>query len=207
MLLYAQDEVGAVTPELVEEVARRVGVEPATVNEVASYYSMLRRKPVARRAVMPRRAGLDEDGAAEVFQEVFTALLRKLDTIEDPDRLHAWLVTTARRITWKVISSAKAWQQLGDSGDDESAPDELSKIPDQSVLPDEALITLEEQHRIRTVVANLDERCRKLIELLFYQESALAYSEIAKALHIAEGSIGPTRARCLGKMLSLLERY
>jgi DNA-directed RNA polymerase specialized sigma24 family protein len=74
-------------------------------------------------------------------------------------------------------------------------------------LPDEALIALEEQHKIRTVVANLDERCRKLIELLFYQESAPAYSEIAKALNIAEGSIGPTRARCLGKMLRLLERY
>lgn len=156
--------------------------------------------------VIPRRAGLDEDKAAEVFQEVFTALLRQLDTIGDPDRLHAWLVTTARRITWKVISSAKAWQQLGD-GDDESAPDELSNIPDQNVLPDEALIALEEQHKIRTVVANLDERCRKLIELLFYQESAPAYSEIAKALNIAEGSIGPTRARCLGKMLRLLERY
>lgn len=51
MLLYAQDEVGAVTPELVEEVARRVGVEPHTVNEVASYYSMLRRKPVGKHHV------------------------------------------------------------------------------------------------------------------------------------------------------------
>jgi NADH-quinone oxidoreductase subunit E len=51
MLLYAQDEVGAVTPELVEEVARRVGVEPHTVNEAASYYSMLRRRPVGKHHV------------------------------------------------------------------------------------------------------------------------------------------------------------
>ena len=45
MLLYAQDEIGAVTPELVAEVARRVGVQPLQVDEVVGYYSMLHRKP------------------------------------------------------------------------------------------------------------------------------------------------------------------
>jgi NADH-quinone oxidoreductase subunit E len=44
MLLYAQDELGSVTPELVEEVARRVGIRPLNVEEVVSYYSMLRKK-------------------------------------------------------------------------------------------------------------------------------------------------------------------
>ena len=48
MLLYAQDEIGAVTPELVEEVARRVGVTPLQVEEVLSYYSMLHRKPLGK---------------------------------------------------------------------------------------------------------------------------------------------------------------
>jgi len=45
MLLYGQDELGACTDELVEEVARRVGVTPLQVNEVLSYYSMLHREP------------------------------------------------------------------------------------------------------------------------------------------------------------------
>ena len=45
MLLYAQDEIGAVSDELVAEVARRVGVTPLQVNEVVSYYTMLHRKP------------------------------------------------------------------------------------------------------------------------------------------------------------------
>ena len=51
MLLYAQDEIEAVTPELVEEVARRVGVEPLQVEEVLSYYSMLHRKPLGKHHV------------------------------------------------------------------------------------------------------------------------------------------------------------
>jgi len=48
MLLYAQDEIGSCTDELVEEVARRVGVAPLQVNEVLSYYSMLHRKPLGK---------------------------------------------------------------------------------------------------------------------------------------------------------------
>jgi NADH-quinone oxidoreductase subunit E len=48
MLLYAQDEVGSMTEELIEEVARRVGVTTLQVNEVLSYYSMLRRKPLGK---------------------------------------------------------------------------------------------------------------------------------------------------------------
>jgi NADH-quinone oxidoreductase subunit E len=45
MLIYAQDEVGACTDELVNEIARRVGVTPLEVSEVLTYYSMLHRKP------------------------------------------------------------------------------------------------------------------------------------------------------------------
>jgi len=45
MLIYAQDEIGACTDELVNEIARRVGVTPLEVSEVLTYYSMLHRKP------------------------------------------------------------------------------------------------------------------------------------------------------------------
>ena len=48
MLLFAQDEVGAVTQEVIEEIARRTGVFPLQVEEVLSYYSMLHRKPLGK---------------------------------------------------------------------------------------------------------------------------------------------------------------
>lgn len=48
MLLYAQDEMGSVTAELVEEVAKRCKVTPIQVEEVIGYYSMLHRKPMGR---------------------------------------------------------------------------------------------------------------------------------------------------------------
>jgi NADH-quinone oxidoreductase subunit E len=48
MLIYAQDEVGSITDELVAEVAQRVGVTPLQVNEVVGFYSMLHRKPMGK---------------------------------------------------------------------------------------------------------------------------------------------------------------
>jgi NADH-quinone oxidoreductase subunit E len=44
MLLFAQDEVGAITDELVSEIARRLEITPLQVDEVVTYYSMLRRQ-------------------------------------------------------------------------------------------------------------------------------------------------------------------
>jgi NADH-quinone oxidoreductase subunit E len=48
MLIYAQDELGSITPELVQEVARRTGITPLQVEEVVSYYSMLHRRPLGK---------------------------------------------------------------------------------------------------------------------------------------------------------------
>jgi NADH-quinone oxidoreductase subunit E len=48
MLIYAQDETGAVTPDLIAEVAKRCEVEPLQVDEVVGYYSMLHRKPLGK---------------------------------------------------------------------------------------------------------------------------------------------------------------
>jgi NADH-quinone oxidoreductase subunit E len=48
MLLYAQDEVGHISNELIEEVARRCKVAPLQVDEVVGYYSMLHRKPLGK---------------------------------------------------------------------------------------------------------------------------------------------------------------
>jgi len=51
MLMFTQDEVGSITPELVEEVARRIGIPTVQVDEVVTYYSMLHRKPMGKHHV------------------------------------------------------------------------------------------------------------------------------------------------------------
>ena len=48
MLMYGQDEVGSVSPELMAEVAKRLNIKVVEVEEVLGYYSMLHRKPMGK---------------------------------------------------------------------------------------------------------------------------------------------------------------
>ena len=48
MLLYAQDEVGYLSDAVIDEIARRIGITPLDVRNVATYYSMLRFKPAGK---------------------------------------------------------------------------------------------------------------------------------------------------------------
>lgn len=48
LLLFAQDEIGYISGEAIEEIARRVGVRPIEVVEDIGYYSMLHRHPVGK---------------------------------------------------------------------------------------------------------------------------------------------------------------
>jgi RNA polymerase sigma factor (sigma-70 family) len=152
---------------------------------------------------IPRRAGLNDDQAADVFQEVFTTLFQRMDGIDQPERLHAWLVTTARRKTWRYVLKQKETVSADDDG---PVAQEFLKLPDNSPLAEDVLLKLEQQHRLRAAVADLDERCRKLITMLFYRSEVPPYAEIAASLGTSEGSIGPTRARCLEKLLRLTEK-
>jgi RNA polymerase sigma factor (sigma-70 family) len=153
---------------------------------------------------IPRRAGLDEDAASEIFQDVFAALLESIETIEQPSRLQAWLVTTAKRKTWRAVGRARSLRPFAAEDDDAGA--EMYDIPDKSLLPEEALARLEEQHLVRVALGELEERCRRLLQMLFYAPEPPPYSEIAAALGTSEGSIGPTRARCLKKLLDVLRK-
>ena len=153
---------------------------------------------------IPRRAGLSDDEAAEIFQEVFTTLFEKLNDIQEPERLQAWLVTTTRRRTLRTI--ARRPPRLGPKDDEADGATEAEAVQDQSPLPDEQLLILEEQQRLRTAVSQLDERCKTLVELLFYRREPPSYAEVAQVLGVPEGSIGPTRARCLAKLLHLLTK-
>lgn len=150
---------------------------------------------------IPRRAGLSEDLAAEVFQEVFLTLFEKMDEIQQPERLRAWLVTTAKFKTWRIVSKEKISNKSANEDNEEAA---FFEIPDNSPLAEDVLIELEEQHLVRAAIANLDERCRTILTMLYLNEPAASYAEVAGIVSVSETSVSPLRARCLKKMLKLL---
>jgi NADH-quinone oxidoreductase subunit F len=48
MMLYAQDQFGFLSDDMLQEIAKRVGLNMIEVTETLAYYSMLRRKPEGR---------------------------------------------------------------------------------------------------------------------------------------------------------------
>lgn len=146
---------------------------------------------------IPLRAGLDQDSAAEVFQHVFAMLHEKLDSLAQPERLRSWLVTTARRESWAL--QRRQQRTVSFARPDPDDPSETD-LPDPGLLPDEVLERMERQHLVRQALAGLDERCRILLQLLYFQREPPSYAELAARLGTSEGSIGPTRARCFQKL-------
>lgn len=150
---------------------------------------------------IPRRAGLSEEQASDVFQEVFMTLLEKLDSIEQPDRIRSWMVTTAKFKTWAIVR--------GDKGrfapeTEEEMELEMANLKDRSPLADEMLIEVEQQHIIRTALAKLEERCRKILSMIYLRDSAASYAQVAEEIGVGETSISPMRARCLQKLAKIL---
>ncbi len=86
------------------------------------------------------------------------------------------------------------------STDDEEAQETPADLP----LPAEILQRLEEEHMVRVALEQLGDRCRTLLDLLYFQETPPSYAEIAAALGIPTGSVGPYRARCLQQLRKLL---
>lgn len=155
-----------------------------------------------------RRIGLDEHMAADVFQTVFTRLLEHLPKLTQQDRLQAWIVTTAKREA--LLQRSRGLRNLSMTRDDSEAGDDSATaewdVADNALLPEDALETLQSQNQVRQGLDRLDTRCRDLLTMLYGDaDEAVAYDDIAARLDMPVGSIGPTRARCLGKLRKLLD--
>lgn len=152
---------------------------------------------------IPRRAGLTDEQCADVFQDVFLLLYQKLDQIEQPERIRSWIVTTTKYKTWAVVRGSKTGR-MPQSAEEMEA--ELQSLPDRSRLADEILIELEQQHLIRAALKMLEERCRKILSMIYLQDTAASYAEVAEHIGVGESSISPLRARCLKKLEKILRK-
>ena len=152
---------------------------------------------------IPRHAGLSDEQSADVFQEVFLTLFEKLDEIQQPEKIRSWIVTTAKFKTWATVRGSKG---LYSPESDEEMEREMANIADAAPLADDMLIELEQQHLIRTALKLLEERCQKIISMLYLRVSAASYSEVAAEVGVGETSVSPLRSRCLKKLEKLLSR-
>jgi RNA polymerase sigma factor (sigma-70 family) len=147
---------------------------------------------------IPLRYGTPHQDAADIFQAVCLDLFNELPRIRDAEALQAWLirVTTHKCYRWKR-------RQISQESDlDDLAVEHLD--PHHAISPD-VLAAVEREQMVREAIGRLKPRCREMIELLFFEHPPLRYSEVARRLNLATGSIGFIRGRCLKRLKDLLE--
>lgn len=127
--------------------------------------------------------------AEDVFQVTFLRLVTHIGTIRDPNRVGAWLATTARHECLRLLRRAGRSVPSDDDSVLDGA-DHLMPPLDVKLLADERRVALWK------ALGRLSEQCQRLLRVLMADPEP-TYEEVSKALGMPIGSIGPTRGRCL----------
>lgn len=148
---------------------------------------------------IPLNYGLTTDDAADIAQQTFTAFLKSLHELDDDSNLGAWLATVARRQSWRLMERSKRERV----GSNEDLGEQLFRLPDSRAR--RHMERAELLQWLNQGLNALDDRCRRLLLALYLAPQQPSYAEVAEELGLAEGSIGPTRARCLERLKAILE--
>lgn len=160
---------------------------------------------------VPMRYGLTPTEVDDVGQEVFGALAQGLANLDDPESLPAWLITTARRYSWRALQRRRREEPLGQADLAEVGCAAEAGLPTATSLGsrvpsiNELLEGWQRQELLGAGLARLGERCRALLTAIFLDPQEPSYEEISARLAIPKGSIGPTRNRCLQQLRTILE--
>lgn len=152
---------------------------------------------------IPIKYGLSPDQASDIFQEVCVELVAELSRLREPRALPKWLMqVTAHKCTRLLQRDLR-----GFAGADSDTEHRLQSLADPGLSSDEVLLEVEREQSLRVAVAALTPRCRRLVQMLFYEMPPRPYREIADSLALASGSIGFIRGRCLERLRTSLEKF
>jgi len=138
---------------------------------------------------------LRDADAADVSQATWLALIQHIDRLNNPAGVGAWLATTARRECLSVLRGGGRSVLFGDD-----CPEHESHEPG----PGDALLITERDDALWRSFSRLRGSDQALLRLLTVDPRP-PYEEIAAALDMPIGSIGPTRQRALARLRELLD--
>jgi RNA polymerase sigma factor (sigma-70 family) len=128
--------------------------------------------------------------AADVAQATWLRAFEHLERLRDPARIGPWLATTARRECLRVLRVGGRTVPFGDDEcESESADAPLGEV----------VVLAERDTALRRAFLRLQTSDQALLRLLM-ADPRPSYEEIAAALDIPIGSIGPTRQRALERL-------
>jgi RNA polymerase sigma factor (sigma-70 family) len=156
--------------------------DPAAWNELVERFSRY------VYAICTQGFRLREQDAEDVFQEVFTRVYSKLDTLRDDSALRPWIAQLTRRLCLDAISSGSREQ-----------PAEEVTAPSREQTLDE----IDEAFAVREAMAGLPASCQDVLDRFFARDES--YRTISAELAIPAGTIASRISRCLVQLRERLE--
>jgi RNA polymerase sigma factor (sigma-70 family) len=133
---------------------------------------------------------LSDADAGDVVQTTWLRLVEHLDRLQEPERVGAWLATTARRECLKVLSRGSRMRPT---------EHEFLDVEPVEFDADARLFVKERDAALWLAFQRLSDACQELLRILM-SDPPPAYEDVAAALGRPIGSIGPTRGRCLERL-------
>ncbi len=184
-MMIQTTEQRPVAAEIADLVERARGGDQSAWSEIVDRFAGLVWAVVRGYALNPA-------DALDAAQTTWLRLVEHLDRIREPEHLGAWLATTARRESLRLIQLRKS----------ECPTDELEEVDALEPEPLDRLIQAERKEALSRAVTSLSSRGQAVVRLLFSDEEP-SYDQISVRLRMPVGAIGPTRRRCLDQ----LQRY
>ena len=176
--------------EATELLRRAAKGDPAAWEEIMRRYSGLVVSKV-------RTFRLQDADALDAVQTTWLRLAEHIHRIQHPERIAGWLATTAARECLHVLHQTKRTQTLDAVVDPTAHP---------AASPEQRVIDAHTAQTLRTLIAELPPRRRRLLRALF-TDNPPSYAELSRATKIPLGSIGPTRNRALHQLRQRLQDH
>lgn len=127
---------------------------------------------------------LNDADAADVCQVTWMRLADQLRDLQEPAKVQAWLVTTARRMSLGLLRA---------KGPERS---DIAVLLEPVDSPEHHVMRTVRDEILWRAVNSLPRRCRLLLCLVAHRPE-LTYADLGGAIGLAPGSIGPEKRRCL----------
>jgi RNA polymerase sigma factor (sigma-70 family) len=144
------------------------------------------------------RFSFDVEDRHDVFQAVCLETLKSLPSLRSASSLRYWILTISVRQCYVLLRNRREQR--------DQEPDEAAlAVHDPRADTMQLYLESERAEQLRHAMEELPERCRALLELMFFAEDKNSYTQLGGRFGWSKDSIGSARLRCLERLRRILE--
>ena len=134
----------------------------------------------------------------DIFQAVCLETLKSLPSLRTASSLRYWILTITIRQCCLLLKRRRQEEERQSTAGSTAIEDPRANT--MQIYQD-----AERGEMLRQAMEELPERCRSLLQLLFFAEDKASYSQVGEAFGWSKDTIGSARLRCLDRLRKILE--